>query len=126
MSMMKIPEFATLAYDDAPSPAPVEAAPLPVWATPEGIAVAPSPGAEALRDVDPAFLQTQPGLPPAWRALRWVFQDALKARFATDAGRAERARLGAAPLAMVACTAWIQSPCNFTATASPASPKRWA
>ena len=67
MSMMKIPEFATLAYDDAPSPAPVEAAPLPVWATPEGIAVAPSPGAEALRDVDPAFLQTQPGLPPYTR-----------------------------------------------------------
>ncbi len=63
-------------------------------------ALAPtSPHANALLDRFFAALETQPGLPPAWRALRWVFQDALKARFATDAGRAERARLGAALLA---------------------------
>ncbi len=67
MSMTKIPEFATLAYDDTPTPVAGEARPLPVWDTPEGIPVAACPGPEALADVDPAFLRTQPGLPPYTR-----------------------------------------------------------
>ena len=65
--MTTIPEFANLDYDDAPTPTPGEAPARAPWMTPESIPVDPRPGPEALADVDPAFLRTQPGLPPYTR-----------------------------------------------------------
>jgi methylmalonyl-CoA mutase len=61
------PDFASLDYDAAPTPAPPPFDERPVWRTPEGIDLRGSYGAEALADVDPDFLRTQPGLPPYTR-----------------------------------------------------------
>ena len=61
---------------------------------------ATSPHVNALLDRFFAALDSEPtGLPIAWRGLRGVFQDALTARFATEAGRSEQARRGEALLA---------------------------
>ena len=58
MSMTKIPEFATLAYDDTPTPVAGEARPLPVWDTPEGIPVAANCRAATSTSLAPAVSTT--------------------------------------------------------------------
>ncbi|HEY0136993.1 MAG TPA: methylmalonyl-CoA mutase [Nannocystis sp.] len=65
--MKNFPDFASLDYDATPTPAPAPFDERPVWRTPEGIDLHASYGAEALADVDPDFLRTQPGLPPYTR-----------------------------------------------------------
>jgi methylmalonyl-CoA mutase len=61
------PNFAGLDYDDTPVPAATATERRPPWRTPESIELQPGYGAEALADVDPTFLRTQPGLPPYTR-----------------------------------------------------------
>ncbi len=61
--MTRIPDFAKIAFADAPAPVPAgTAAP---WLTPEGIPVKPVYGAGDLSGID--FLDTFPGIPPFLR-----------------------------------------------------------
>ena len=64
--MSAVPDFSTLAWQDAApgAPAPGAAGGEP-WLTPEGIAVRPSYGPEDRAGLD--FLDTFPGLPPFLR-----------------------------------------------------------
>jgi methylmalonyl-CoA mutase len=61
--MSQIPDFASVAFEDAPGPGG-QGADAP-WQTPEGIAVKPLYGEQDLRGLD--FLDTYPGKPPFLR-----------------------------------------------------------
>jgi methylmalonyl-CoA mutase len=64
----KIPSFAAIDYDALPSGMAGGTGPEgQVWTTPEGIAVPPVYGPEALAGIDPACLRTMPGFPPYTR-----------------------------------------------------------
>jgi methylmalonyl-CoA mutase len=64
--MTRLPNFATIAYDDAvPPPSRSPRAAGPPWQTPEGIAVAPAYTKADTAGLD--FLETWPGLPPYLR-----------------------------------------------------------
>ena len=65
--MIDFPDFANLAYDATPTPSASVGEAPPLWRTPEGIELAWQRGPELLAAIDPAFLQTQPGLPPYTR-----------------------------------------------------------
>ena len=66
--MTKIPSFAAVDYDALPSGVAGGTGPEgQVWTTPEGIAVPPVYGPEALAGIDPACLRTMPGFPPYTR-----------------------------------------------------------
>ena len=66
--MTKIPSFAAIDYDALPSGVAGGTGPEgQVWTTPEGIAVPPVYGPEALAGIDPACLRTMPGFPPYTR-----------------------------------------------------------
>ena len=61
--MSRIPDFATVAFDDAAQPAAAGAA--APWLTPEGIAVKPVYGPDDVAGLD--FLDTYPGIAPYLR-----------------------------------------------------------
>nr|WP_308477892.1 methylmalonyl-CoA mutase [Nannocystis bainbridge] len=61
------PDLAQLAYDDLPQVSLPTGPEGQAWATPEGIAVPPVYGPEALQAIEPACLRTLPGLPPFTR-----------------------------------------------------------
>ncbi len=64
--MTRLPNFASIAYDDAVPPSRRSArASGPAWQTPEGIAVQPAYTKADTSDLD--FLDTWPGLPPFMR-----------------------------------------------------------
>ncbi len=64
--MTRLPNFVTIAYDDAvPPPHRSARASGPAWHTPEGIAVQPAYTKADTSDLD--FLDTWPGLPPYLR-----------------------------------------------------------
>ncbi len=62
--MSRIPNFATVAFEDAAAAAAASREPAP-WQTPEGIAVKPAYGEKDIAGLD--FLDTYPGKPPYLR-----------------------------------------------------------